>query len=73
MVDKVVHKSRQDGWRENSMKTRRIRVAIRQALATSISSGDDPGNTGVGDSKLHKDIESETDRILELVKHQNEY
>jgi type I restriction enzyme R subunit len=72
-LDQAVHESRQDGWRKNPMKTRRVRIAIRHVLATMIPTGHDLGVQEVGEVQPPPDLESETDRILELVKHQNEY
>jgi type I restriction enzyme, R subunit len=51
-VDHVVRTSMQDGWRSNSMKTKRVRQAIAGVIG-----GDD----------------GQIDRILELVKSQNDY
>jgi type I restriction enzyme R subunit len=51
-VDQAVRDARQDGWRGNDFKVRRVRFAIKAALG--------------GD-------EESTDRVLELVKKQNEY
>lgn len=51
-VEEAVVQARQDGWRENVMKTRKIRHALMEALG--------------GDGEA-------TDRILGIVKAQNEY
>jgi type I restriction enzyme R subunit len=51
-VEEAVVEVRQDGWRENVMKTRKIRHALLEALG--------------GDGEA-------TDRILGIVKAQNEY
>ena len=74
-IDNAVHDSRQDGWRRNPIKTRRVQIAIRHVLATAI-----PADRGFGlqdgDAvvrSLPLDLEAETDRILELVKNQNDY
>ena len=32
-VDAAIQTSRQDGWRDNAMKTKRVRLAIRDALS----------------------------------------
>jgi type I restriction enzyme R subunit len=51
-VHETVYANRQDDWRNNSFKVKRVRNAIKAAL---------------------KDDESATERVLELVKNQNEY
>ena len=51
-VDDAVRASRQDDWRGNTFKVRKVKVAIKNALS---------------------DDEALTDKILELVKNQNEY
>jgi type I restriction enzyme R subunit len=74
-VDGAVKESLQAGWRDNAMKTKRVRLAIRHVLATVI-----PANQGQGmpeDGAPHPapppDLDAETDRILALVRHQNDY
>ncbi len=70
----AVLSSLQDDWRHNTGKTKRVRNAIRFVLSTDI-----PANLGL---KVHSadgvtvpalDLENETDRMLELVKHQGGY
>ena len=51
-VEEAVLVARQDGWRENLIKTRRVRLALREVL------GDD---------------EALAEKILGIVKAQNEY
>jgi len=72
-VDTAVLGSLQDDWRNNSAKTKRVRFAIRHVLSTAILP-----NTGlqvqqVGSPPPPLDLETETDRILDLVKHQSGY
>ena len=74
-VDNAVHESRQNGWRSNPIKTQRVRIAIRHVLATAI-----PADLGLAVQESDDlvrpaplDLEKETDRILELVKNQNDY
>ncbi len=71
-VDQAVNEARQDGWRDNVMKTRRVRNAIRHVLAPSFP----PDNLGVqdgGEIPSDADLDSMVDRILDVAKHQNEY
>ncbi|MHB1201422.1 MAG: type I restriction enzyme subunit R domain-containing protein, partial [Polaromonas sp.] len=73
-VDVAVMSGLQDDWRNNATKTRRVRNGIRHVLGADI-----PANLGL--SVQHPDahtaptldLEKETDRILELVKHQSGY
>ncbi len=51
-VDRAVRESRQDEWRNNTFKVKRVRIALKAVFG--------------GDEAL-------TERILELVKNQNEY
>ena len=63
----------QDGWRTNTVKMRAMRQAIRFVLMPVVP----PVSEGVRDTdpdaSSPMNLESETDRILSLVKHQREY
>jgi type I restriction enzyme R subunit len=59
-VDAAVRANRQDDWRSNTFKIRRVRNAIRDALA---SAGPQPA----------KALEDRVERILAMVKNQDEY
>lgn len=73
-VDAAVLSSRQDGWRNNTMKTKRVWLAIQHVLATVIPAGHDLRAQETGESPIPAlNLEAEADRILDLVKHQNEY
>jgi len=64
-VDAAVLRSRQDGWRANLMKTRRVRIAVAEALL---------GDPAVGTEDASSETESERlDRVLTLVTSQHEY
>jgi type I restriction enzyme R subunit len=77
-IDTAIKASLQSGWRENSMKVKKVRVAVRYVLATVI-----PAHSGLGVSEpgvalsafaalaAPLDLEKETDRILELAKQQH--
>jgi type I restriction enzyme R subunit len=73
-VDHAILGSLQDGWRDNGMKTKRVRQAIRIALMVAI-----PADQGLkaqqGDTSSPQplDLETETDRILTLARHQHGY
>ena len=73
-VDAAVSGSLQDDWRNNTGKTKRVRNAIRFVLSAAV-----PPNLGLtvqecGDASAPGlDLEKETDRILDLVKHQGGY
>ena len=73
-VDVAVLGGLQDDWRNSSTKTRRVRNAIRYVLSTEIPASQGLAVQEVGNSTpLAVDLEQETDRILELVKHQVGY
>lgn len=71
-VDAAVHYSRMDDWRGNAMKSKRVRNAIRDALASKIIPPLGIEEDAARAATQHS-LESETDRILDLVKHQHEY
>jgi type I restriction enzyme R subunit len=78
-VDTAVRSSRQDDWRSNTFKTRRVRNAIRTALQEWTVPPQPTPEDGAF-ATLHDDTppyqaptDAEIDRILELVKNQNEY
>lgn len=71
-VDASIKASLQAGWRGNSMKVKRVRVAIRHVLATAIPAGSGLGVSDLGvSSPVVLDLDMETDRILELAKQQH--
>ena len=77
-IDAAVQVRAQDGWRSNAMKTRRVRAAIRNVLTAYAGRLQSPeGNTAAGTAATYTvtppDVEAETDRILELVRHQSDY
>jgi type I restriction enzyme R subunit len=59
-VDAAVRTNRQDDWRSNTFKIRRVRNAIRDALASAGPQGE-------------KALEDRVERILAMVKRQDEY
>lgn len=67
-VDAAVLDSRQDDWRGNAMKIKRVRLAIKHVLDQW---GKDAAET-LGDYAAGQDNER-LDALLELVKHQHEY
>ena len=72
-VDAAIQASRMDGWRNNVMKTKKVRLAIRDVLAAAAA---EPAARNLACQVMVRDsyaIESLTDQILELAKHQNEY
>jgi type I restriction enzyme, R subunit len=77
-VDASVQNSRQDGWRTNAMKTRRVRTAIIAVLTVHAKRLEEiPPNTAGATTAAYAvaapDVDAVTDRVLELVRHQNEY
>ncbi|MCF8169344.1 MAG: restriction endonuclease subunit R, partial [Rhodoferax sp.] len=72
-VDAAIQSARMDGWRDNAMKTKRVRLAIRDVLAKSAAP---PVAMNTLQQNLSRDdypIEVLTDKILELAMHQNGY
>jgi len=83
-VDVAVRANRQDDWRSNPFKIKRVRNAIREALAETEAQGIDGSNNEkattirekrdyVYDTKLPEQLEDRAERILALVKNQDEY
>jgi len=80
-VDAAIQSSRMDGWRNNAMKTKRVRLAIRAVLipdcAPLIIPTDDhkflsQDETPFVTERIVQD-EALVERILELATHQNDY
>ncbi len=74
-VDLAVQGSRQDGWRGNPIKVRKVKLAIKLALqhksrAEQPGVREDRGNYG---GPTDEPLDDLVDRILELVKNQNAY
>jgi len=74
-VDQAVQGSRQDGWRGNPIKVRKVKLGIKLALqhksrAEQPGVREDRGNYGGPTEEPLADL---VDRILELVKNQNAY
>ena len=73
-VDAAIQSARMDGWRDNTMKTKKVRLAIRATLA--MAKDTQPAET----SQLRQDmaredypLEALTGVILDLAKHQSDY
>jgi type I restriction enzyme R subunit len=82
-VNAAVQESRQDGWRNNPVKVKKVRLAIRNALQRDKwhgFQGTDARFEGFAADATpppswagKESIDDHADRILELVKHQHEY
>lgn len=82
-VDKAVLASRQDDWRSNQFKVKRVKNAIRKALELAQMKVGNKGRAGqasvVRESAApytpasSESLEERVDRILTLVKNQDEY
>jgi type I restriction enzyme R subunit len=78
-IDAALQTSRQDGWRSNAMKLKRVRAAIHAVMTQHAARLVEPqpgqaqeapqGSLGVSPA----DIEAATDKVLELAKNQHEY
>ena len=82
-IDAAVRASRQDDWRSNQFKVRRVRNAIRVALESAgghVGGGGDATRAGVARetaagyvTRPSESIDERVERILALVKNQDEY
>jgi type I restriction enzyme R subunit len=70
-VDAAVRTSRQDDWRSNQFKIRRVRNAIRAALEGKPGLAHETPEPYGGHSS--ETLEEQLERILALVKNQDEY
>lgn len=73
-VDKAIQTNRQDGWKDNAMKAKRVRLAIRQVLGAHAASQPvlpDTASMPVTNDDYATD--ALTTQILELARHQNDY
>jgi len=72
-VDAAIMGSLQNGWKTNAMKTKKVRIAIREALikvaAQPVAVNAANLDTALGDYP----VEVVTDQTLDLAKHQNDY
>ncbi len=71
-VDEAIQRERQDGWRDNALKTRKVRLAIRWVLATVVPAGASQQARMQG-APATLDLETETDRILDIARHHSGY
>jgi type I restriction enzyme R subunit len=72
-VDAAIKAARMDDWRGNTMKTKKVRLAIRASLTPQPTL---PLETSQLRQNMARDdypIEALTDVILDLAKHQNDY
>ncbi|MBP7084118.1 MAG: HsdR family type I site-specific deoxyribonuclease [Giesbergeria sp.] len=71
-IDAAIKASLQAGWRDNTMKVKKVRLAIRHVLAKVIPADSSLAASEVGAAAaVPLDLEKETDRILELAKQQH--
>ncbi|EFK97777.1 hypothetical protein LDC_0166 [sediment metagenome] len=73
-VDTAIQSARMDGWRDNTMKTKKVRLAIRTALTPTKDAP--PTETSQLRQDMARDdypLEALTDVILDLAKHQSDY
>jgi type I restriction enzyme R subunit len=73
-VDAAIQSARMDGWRDNTMKTKKVRLAIRAAL-TPVKDASPTESSQLRQDMARDDypLEALTDVILDLAKHQIEY
>jgi type I restriction enzyme R subunit len=78
-VDRAVSESRQDDWRSNAFKIRKVKNAISGALYTARAGAPDVRAGRVAEESApygadeRESVEDLIEKVLELVKNQNEY
>ncbi|NEX19767.1 type I restriction endonuclease subunit R [Thiorhodococcus mannitoliphagus] len=72
-VDAAIRDSLMDGWRDSTMKLKRVRRAIRGILERAHASAEIPTPSVADEGATTYDIEAETTRLLDLAKHQHDY
>jgi type I restriction enzyme R subunit len=73
-VDAAIQGSRQDGWKDNPIKMKRVRNAIKAVLEKAPTRGNPASNFSIAEDVSDAfAIDSRTTRILELAKHQHDY
>jgi type I restriction enzyme, R subunit len=72
-VDAAIQASRMDGWRDNTMKTKRVRFSIKAVLEREREARKAEGFSGIEDTDDGYSLEAELTRIIELAKHQSDY
>ncbi len=70
-VDAAIQASRMDGWRDSTMKAKRVRLAIRAVLQQARDAAQADGK--VADDQGCYSVEAEATRLLDLAKHQSDY
>jgi type I restriction enzyme R subunit len=72
-VDSAVRASRQDDWRGNPIKIKKLRLALKDVLQTAREQDPISGAKAGAGAVVENPIDDLVDEILELVKNQNEY
>jgi len=72
-VDAAIKAARMDDWRGNSMKTKKVRLAIRASLTPQPTLPQETSQLRQNMARDDYPIEALTDVILDLAKHQNDY
>lgn len=73
-VDAAIQSARMDGWRDNSMKTKKVRIAINAALKAHAPTPPTEADKAMQNSAhTEYEVEALTDQILDLAKHQHDY
>jgi type I restriction enzyme R subunit len=75
-IDAAIQNTRQDGWRDQSMKTKRVKRSIKRVIEQArqaTESGNVQEERGKYQGKAIETVDHLTDRILELAKNQNDY
>ena len=72
-VDAAIKGSLQNDWKTSPMKTKKVRIAIRDDLEQAFNAAQAASPLGVQEAGSPYSLEAQTTRLLELAKHQNDY
>ena len=72
-VDAAIKGSLQSDWKTNAMKTKRVRVAIRNVMVKAAAQPPAVNAAKQDSAENDYSVEAVTEQILELAKHQNDY
>ncbi len=72
-MDEAIRNSRQDNWKANPMKTKRVLKAIRTVLEPALAARAATHLNNVQEPTGGYTLEAETTRILELAKQQHDH
>jgi len=72
-VDAAIRGSLQNDWKTSAIKTKKVRIAIRDDLEQALNAAQAASPLGVQEAGAPYSLEAQATRLLELAKHQNDY